>query len=288
MLTSKGYNMAQRKKLGEIFVENGIITQQTADRVLARAQFLGKRFGTVLEDLDLVTGDELANALAVQYGCKVVNNLSSHNYPAELLEFIPVEVAMQNMLFPLKREKDRLALAMADPTETKIVGNMAADNGLVIVPFIATKKEVYAAICKHYLGKEVSTRRDRTVLVVEDDKLIRSMLSDTLGKVGYRVVTAQDGMEAYKAVIIEKPQVIITDKEMPKLDGYGLFDSLKNIPETRIIPVILITSRMNAEEEAKAFDKGFFDFINKPVKDATLLTRVKRAFQYYDRQYRLS
>jgi len=280
--------MAQRKKLGEIFVETGIITQQTADRVLARAQFLGKRFGTVLEDLDLVTGEELANALAVQYGCKVVNNLSNHTYPSGLLEFIPVEVAMQNMLFPLKREKDRLALAMADPTETKIVGNIAADNGLVIVPFIATKKEVYAAICKHYLGKEVSTCRDRTVLVVEDDKLIRSMLSEVLGKVGYRVVTAQDGMEAYKTVIIEKPQVIITDKEMPKLDGYGLFDSLKNIPETRIIPVILITSRMNAEEEAKAFDKGFFDFINKPVKDATLLTRVKRAFQYYDRQYRLS
>ena len=177
---------------------------------------------------------------------------------------------------------------MADPTETKIVGNIAANNGLAIVPFIATKKEVYAAICKHYLGKEVSTSSQRTVLVVEDDKIIRSMLSDVLGKPGYRVVAAQDGMEAYKAVITEKPQVIITDKEMPKLDGYGLFDSLKNIPETRIIPVILITSRMNAEEEAKAFDKGFFDFINKPVNDATLLTRVKRAFQYYDRQYRLS
>ncbi len=280
--------MAQRKKLGEIFVESGIITQQTADRVLARAKFLGKRFGTVLEDLDLITGEELANALAVQYGCKVVNNLSNHSYPADLLEFIPVEVAMQNMLFPLKREKNRLGLAMADPTETRIVGNIAANNGLTIIPFIATKKEIYAAICKHYLGKEVSISGQRTVLVVEDDKLILTMLGEILGKAGYRVVVAQDGMAAYKAVITEKPQVIITDKEMPKLDGYGLFDSLKNIPETRIIPVILITSGMNAEEEAKAFDKGFFDFINKPVKDATLLTRVKRAFQYFDRQYRLS
>jgi CheY-like chemotaxis protein len=97
-----------------------------------------------------------------------------------------------------------------------------------------------------------------------------------------------DGMEAYKIVIAEKPHVIITDKEMPKLDGYGLLEALKNVPETSFIPVILVTGRtMNAEEEAKAFERGFFDFIPKPVSEVTLKARVKRAFHFHDHQYKL-
>jgi CheY-like chemotaxis protein len=114
------------------------------------------------------------------------------------------------------------------------------------------------------------------------------MLTDVLASEGYRVLTAGDGMEAFKAVIAEKPHVIITDKELPKLDGYALFDALAKVPETRFIPVILVTgTAMKPEEEAKAFDKGFFDFIIKPVAPITLKSRVKRAFQFYDHQYRL-
>lgn len=277
----------QRKRLGEIFVERGILTVKTVDRVLARSQKLGRRFGSVLEDLGLISGEELAGALAVQYGYKVMTNIANNSFPASLLELIPPEVALANMLFPLKVENGRLALAMADPTATRIVGNIAANNGLTIIPFVASRKEIYAAICKHYLGKEVRESEQRTVLVVEDDKLILTMLADILKKQGYRVVSAMDGLEAYKAVIAEKPHVIITDKEMPKLDGFGLFDALTRVPETRFIPVILITGKMNADDEARAFDKGFFDFITKPVKEATLVTRVKRACQFFDNQYRL-
>ncbi len=281
--------MPPQKKLGEIFVANGIITQKTVERVLDRAKTLNKRFGTMLEDMELITGEELAAALAIQYGCKVVNNLPGIAVQRELLTLIPVSVAMQNLIFPIKKEKNMLALAMADPTETRIVSNIAADNGLKIVPFIATKRDIHAAICKHYLGKTPTNHKDRTVLIVEDDNLILTMLSNMLGKSGYRVLTAIDGMEAYKIVIAEKPNVIITDKEMPKLDGYGLLDALKNVPETSFIPVILVTGKtMNAEEEAKAFERGFFDFIQKPVSEVTLKARVKRAFHFHDQQYRLA
>ena len=280
--------MEKRKKLGEIFVEGGLLTEKTVERMLLVSKRLDKRFGTVLEELELVTSDELAAALATQYACRVASNFAGFSFSQELLATVPVEVAMQNHIFPLKMDDRRLALAMADPTETRVVRNISADKGLSITPFIATRKEIYAAICRNYLNKEVCTSAAPTVLVVEDDKLIGTMFRDFLVRQGYRVVRAADGLEAYKAVLTERPQVVITDLVMPKLDGYGLFDALRNIPELSMIPVILVASSMHPDDEVKAFERGFFDFIQKPVREATLVTRVKRALQFYDRKYQLT
>jgi CheY-like chemotaxis protein len=279
--------MEQRKRLGEIFVAQGIITEKTVERVLELSRLLGRRFGTILEEMSLVTGDELAAALAIQYGFKIATNLVQHDYPQDLLHLVPGEVAMNNLIFPIRREGNKLAMAMADPTETRVVSNIAADNGLEIVPVIASRKDIFAAICRHYLGRESNPSDLKTVLIVEDDRLELTILSNILTKHGYRVVTAPDGMEGFKAVIAEKPQVIITDKVMPKMDGYGLFDALQKVTETMFIPVILVTGAMNADEEERAFGKGFYDFIVKPVRDVTLLTRVKRAFFFYEHHYRL-
>lgn len=284
----RGTLMERKKPLGQIFVENGILTEKTVERMLLVSKRLNKRFGTVLEELGLIDGNELAAALATQYACRVANNFAGYCFSPELLATISVDVAMQNYIFPLKLDNKRLALAMADPTETRVVRNLAANQGLTITPFIATRKEIYAAICKNYLHKEVSCSGTQTVLVVEDDKLIGTMFGDFLTKHGYRVIFAADGLEAYKAVLTEKPQVVITDLVMPKLDGYGLFDALRAVPELSMIPVILITSSMRPDDEVKAFDRGFFDFIEKPVKEGSLITRVKRALQFHERNYQLT
>ena len=280
--------MEKKKRLGEIFVDNGILTEKTVERMLLVSKRLNKRFGTVLEDLELINGDELAAALATQYSCRVASNFAGYSFAPELLGIISVDVALQNHIFPLKLDSKRLALAMADPTESRVVKNIAANQGLTITPFIATRKEIYAAICKNYLHKEVCVSTTNTVLVVEDDRGTGTMFGHFLGKQGYRVIVAADGMEAYKAVLTEKPQVVITDLNMPKLDGYGLFDALHSIPELRSIPVILISSPLQPDEEVKVFERGFFDFIPKPVGEATLTTRVRRALQFYERKYQLS
>ncbi len=277
-----------RKRLGEIFVERGIISAKTCERVLQRAQQLNRRFGSVLEDLELISGEELASALALQYGCRTLGKLARLSVSPDLLKLIPLEAAMRHLIFPLKREGGRLAVATADPTETKVLSNLAADSGLQIVPFVATRQEIREAISQHYLGKPAARPDARTILAVDDDKTVRTMLADSLGKAGYRVVTARDGMEAFKSVIAESPHVVISDLEMPKLDGYGLLNALKNIPETSHIPVIMITGKArDDEEELKAFQRGFFDVIMKPFAQASLLARVRRAFHFYDNQYRL-
>ena len=272
--------MEQHKKLGEIFVTQGVLTEKTVERMLARAQKVNRRFGVILEELGLITGEELAEALAIQYGYRIIRNLPHIAIPPEILALVPLGVAMENKIIPLKRDKDMLAMAMVDPTDSRVTGNLAADLGLRVVPFIAPRQDLLDTICLRYLGKTPVHSRTKTVLVVEDDKLVQTMFENILIRAGYSVITAQDGMEAFKAVIAGKPHVIITDKEMPKLDGFGFLAALQNLPETRGIPVILVTGKMlNAEEEAKAFDKGFFDFITKPVSEVTLLARVKRAYQ---------
>lgn len=279
--------MEQRKKLGEIFVAQGIITEKTVMRVLALSALLGRRFGTILEEMTLITGEELAAALAIQYGCKIVSGLENHEYAPELLELVPVEVAMNNLIFPLKREGERLALAMADPTDTKVVTNIATDYGLVIVPVIASRKDINSAICRHYLGREYTPSEQKTLLLVDDDYPQLRGLTELFIKNGYRVVTAHDGIEGFKAVIAEKPHVIIAAKQLPKLDAFGLFDALQKLTETKFIPVILITAALTTEEEERIFEKGFYDCIIKPLRDVTLLTRVKRAHFFFDHHYRL-
>lgn len=277
-----------RQTLGEIFVEQGIISEKTCERVLHRAQELGRRFGSVLEDLELITGQELAEALAVQYGCRLLPNLPRLKVDPGVLQLIPVEVAMQQLIFPIKKEGNRLAVAMADPSDSRVLRNLAADTGLEIAPFIATKQAIREAISSRYLHQEATRPTEPTVLVVDDDKLIRTMLTEILEKERYRVLTAKDGMEGFKVVIAQSPHVIITDREMPLLDGYGLLGALKNIPETSFIPVIMVTGKPKSEEEElKAFQTGFFDVIMKPFTAPTVQARVKRAFHFYENQYRL-
>ena len=280
--------MPIRKKLGEIFVEQGIITEKTVARMLCRSRLLKQRFGTVLEDMELVTGEELATALGIQYGFKTASNLLSYSYAPEVLQIIPVDVCIERILFPLRREQTKLALAMADPTDTKVVKNIAENNGLTIIPYIATRTEIFSAIGKYYLGREYVPTGIDTVLIVDDDPITLGVISTILSKNGYRVITATNGMEAFKSVIAEKPQVIITDLIMPKLDGYGLLGALQSVPEMMFTPVILISAVAHEDEELRAFKKGFFDFMTKPVKEITLLTRVKRAFIFQKNHYRFA
>ena len=275
------------KKLGEILIDKGILSPLSVDRMLDISRKHNQRFGMTLEDSGLVTGEELAESLAEQFLLPMIRDISTNNYPRILLSLITPEVAARNLIFPLNIDGDSLELALADPTDMKIAENVAANNNLKLVPFIATRKDIHKAICRHYLGREDEEATDRTVLVVDDDFFICKMVSDILTAEGYRVLTSKDGMEGFKEVIARKPHVIITDKVMPKFDGFAFFNSLKAIPETRGVPVILISAKMTVEEEAAALGMGFFDFIPKPLNALTLVTRVKRAFWFHDHKYRM-
>jgi len=129
--------MNNGKKLGEILIEKGILTHFTVDRMLVLSRQHNKRFGAILEDMGLVTGEELAEALADQYFLPLLCDISSYHYPRELLTLLTTEVATQHLIFPLNIDGNSLELALADPTDMKIAKNVAANNNLKLVPFVA-------------------------------------------------------------------------------------------------------------------------------------------------------
>lgn len=275
---SKKLVATPRKRLGEIFVDQGIISALTADRILQKSEQLKRRFGTILEELELVTGAELAAALASQYDCKVISSIDKLKVSQETLDLIPVEIAIQQLVFPLKREGNRLAVAMADPTDLAI-SDLLTDASLQLIPYIATKENIRAAICHHYycMSKVAPRAHERTIVLAEKDPAVLATLTAALQGQGYRIIPARDGMEAFKLVIAQGPHVVIADLELPMFNGNALLTALHNIPETKFIPVILLTEKQRDEHaELHAFERGFFDVLFKPLNPSSVQARVKR------------
>lgn len=276
--------MQEWKNIGHILIEAEILTARTVARVLAISKEHNKRFGWVLERLGLVTGDELAAALAKQYDLKLVSNICDHNYPREMFKHVTCELAIQNLMFPLRLEHDTLLMAVADPTNTKIIDNLASNSGLRIILCIATRDEIYAAICRHYLNSKPHTSSKETVLIIEDEMTAQVFAKEFLVKANYNVLVANDGMEGFNMMITHKPHVVLTDKVMPKIDGFTFLKSICAIPELQAIPVILMSDKLSSEEEMRVFDLGFFDYVPKPINMITLVSRVKRALKFNNRK----
>jgi CheY-like chemotaxis protein len=274
------------QQLGAILVENGILSQKTVERMISVSFQQNKRFATLLEDTGLATDGELAVAFARLFNLEIASDISTGSYPPELLDLIPPECATQNYVFPLRRSGDSLELAMTDPTNLTIMSLISTRINLKVVPIVATRKEIHAAICRHYLDLEVQEPTEKTILVVDDDLLIRTVLRDILAKAGYAVLTASDGLEALQMITDKKPDVIIADKVMPNFSGFEFCVSLKQMIDTRYIPIILISGQITQNDEDQAFDLGFFDYIVKPVKDEQLLASVDRAFLSCSSRYR--
>jgi len=118
------------------------------------------------------------------------------------------------------------------------------------------------------------------LLVVEDIADILNLLEATLKFKGYRVVTAHNGEEALEIVHKERPELIIADILMPKMDGFSMVHRLRINPETRRIPVVFLSATYVApEDKAFALSLGATRFIEKPVDLPTFLPIIEKLLQ---------
>jgi len=121
--------------------------------------------------------------------------------------------------------------------------------------------------------------RHPTVLVVDDSRMEREMMSHLLKTQDYRTITAQNGIEALKIAYQEMPDLIVTDYSMPEMDGLTLIKKLKSEMATRMIPVIMLTSNEDMESEIEVLGVGADDYLTKPVKYERFVARVNRLIQ---------
>jgi CheY-like chemotaxis protein len=112
-----------------------------------------------------------------------------------------------------------------------------------------------------------------TILVVDDDGMARDFLRRTLGKEGYRVVSAPSGPDALRLAETEKPAVITLDLQMPGMDGHSVLRALKKNPKSSHIPVVMISIQ---DERNMAFGLGASEFLTKPIQREQLIALVRR------------
>ena len=116
---------------------------------------------------------------------------------------------------------------------------------------------------------------DTRVLVVEDEAAIRDMLVFNLGRAGYEVLPVGSGQEARASIADHYPDVVLMDWMLPDVTGLELTRQLKRNPETREIPVIMLTARVEEDDRVAGLEGGADDYITKPFSSRELLARIK-------------
>jgi len=122
------------------------------------------------------------------------------------------------------------------------------------------------------------------ILVVDDEVYIVHILDFSLGVEGYEVSTAFDGEQALAKVAQERPNLIVLDIMMPKLDGYETCKRLKSDPATRDIPVILLSAKGRNVDQKVGFEVGADDYITKPFSPRKLVDRINSILGQTSRQ----
>jgi chemosensory pili system protein ChpA (sensor histidine kinase/response regulator) len=114
----------------------------------------------------------------------------------------------------------------------------------------------------------------RVLVVAAVSISVRKFVGRMLEKAGYRVKLASDGLEASEIVAQVGCHLIITDLEMPRMNGYELLAHLRQAPATRRIPVLVVTSRAGAKHRERALKEGAAGFLTKPVQEDQLIATV--------------
>lgn len=114
-----------------------------------------------------------------------------------------------------------------------------------------------------------------SILVVDDDPLIRTLVEHKLRLRGFEVVSAESGEEGLRKVAAKRPDLIVLDAMMPELDGFEVLHRLKQDAATAGIPVIMLTARKQERDIVSALSSGARDYLVKPFMPEELIMRIR-------------
>jgi CheY-like chemotaxis protein len=114
------------------------------------------------------------------------------------------------------------------------------------------------------------------VLLVDDNEDCRIIYGSTLRHAGYTVRTAVDGFQCLESATTERPDLILLDIGMPRMDGMEALAELKRDPRTTSIPVVAVSARVNKDQQHAVLKAGFTEVLLKPITPAEILASVKR------------
>jgi DNA-binding response OmpR family regulator len=124
------------------------------------------------------------------------------------------------------------------------------------------------------------------ILIIEDEAPMRMALKDILEAEGHRALTATDGDAGLQSALDEKPDLILLDVMMPRLDGFALCAELRRLE--RHVPVLMLTAKGRVEDRVHGLDTGADDYLVKPFSTEELLARVRALLRRFQKQNKIA
>ncbi|MCE7871023.1 response regulator [bacterium CPR1] len=115
----------------------------------------------------------------------------------------------------------------------------------------------------------------KTILVADDEPFVLRSLEFILKKEGYRVLTAVDGLEALEKALADRPDLLLLDIQMPRMDGNSVCRQLRDHPERKDVYIVMITAKGQEADRLNSLESGANEYITKPFSPRKVITRVK-------------
>ena len=119
------------------------------------------------------------------------------------------------------------------------------------------------------------TRKTPLIMVTDDSVTVRKVTTRLLERNGYEVITAKDGMDAVAKLEEHKPDLMLLDIEMPRMDGFEVATHVRHEDRLKDVPIIMITSRTGEKHRERAFDIGVNSYMGKPFQEGELLNTIQ-------------
>jgi chemosensory pili system protein ChpA (sensor histidine kinase/response regulator) len=219
------------------------------------------------------------SSLNEHLGFQFVQNTESGNHPVLLMEVAERSFAL--LVDEVVRPEEIVVKSLGSPFEQLrgILGATILGNGQVVpvldIPYFLRARGKKAKPLNP--PPPVEEARQLSVMIVDDSPSVRHLNTRLIRNAGWSAVVAKDGLEAVEMLQAEGtlPDVILSDVEMPRMDGYELLSTVRNNDRWKNIPVVMITSRAGEKHRQKALDLKVSEYLVKPYDDATLLNTVK-------------
>jgi PAS domain S-box-containing protein len=177
--------------------------------------------------------------------------------------------------FPVGKDHlpaEKIVEPVSVPTSS-ITSTSYVQEAMKWIPGNGNGTEVSIEFEEHFIAPEPVGKKP-TVLVADDNADMREYIQRLLVN-QFRVLTANDGEDAFSKMVRFKPDILVSDIMMPKLDGFGLVKKVQEHPETRNIPVIFLSARAGEESKLEGLEAGADDYLVKPFSARELITTVK-------------
>ncbi len=230
--------------------------------------------------------NEIPQKVARPVGCLKCNDTGYYgregifetlNFDADIIEMVRSNIPVSEIRSFARKRGDYLTSDHAIEKVKKFMSTPKDAYKNTLVEEVDIRKPTPKIAAPKAQPSEITREDKKHVLVVEDDIDTRILINRLLENSGYRTTLAEDGIDALLHMGRSEYDLILSDVEMPNLDGFKLLE-MKNQKGIET-PVIFLTSKTGHEDEEKGFELGAIDYIKKPFKKEILLLRVKKVIE---------